>query len=127
MNYDELAKPYDKNPGSQRRWLVRKHGIPMGTADSVMAEVYAEIAAGETYETGAALDRELLRRCEAKEQESFTDAVRIAEKSVETALQHRMKADHVVPRRKRNQWSVGAFLLGLLAGAAAMYALIPCL
>jgi hypothetical protein len=121
MDFDALCKPYEgpdipggtrRTPARQRMFLVNKQQIPAAVADEVMAEVYAEVEAGRTFESGDAFDQHLLAECRKEVAELAAVAVQANGKRIENVVKLRMTAERVTPRRRARQFHAAAFAAG---------------
>lgn len=88
MDFEKLAEPYKKKPERQRAFVIR-NGIPEDIADMAMAEVYAEMSAGNLkFDTPAEFDLYILKVAKSKINQSHIDAVKRLAESIDQLKKH---------------------------------------
>lgn len=99
LDYADLLKPYstptrkgdpERTPEGQRAWLLKK-GFDAGTVDTVMAQTYAEVAAGRTFASGHAFDRHMHDECYRARSQNSAVLTKAQEARVNAALVAGMK------------------------------------
>lgn len=83
MDFNELAKPYNKKPERQRAFIIR-NGIASDIADMAMAQVYTALEMGIIkFETPAEFDLYILKVAKEMVNQQNVEAIKVLQNNLD--------------------------------------------
>lgn len=90
MDWNELAKPYNKKPERQRAFVLN-NGVPPDIADQAMIDVYAEVSNGRTFDKPADFDFAILKNAREKMAQGHRERLTLLQDNLEWSSMGKMK------------------------------------